>query len=177
MPPKEILPAIYRLKNYPLHSFTPSELQDSVLCQRRVHLSQTDEEQREDEYFTYMATQLTEVSSRILNETFSTSIRNVDFSSPTREKHVPARESLKQLFQECCTEADLLGPVDGHAKLEDNLKLFLSHCNTVRASRLGITHQSIKDRTPNTTSPGRTVPMTHGKYTGTAKRILNTHNY
>ena len=178
MPPKEILPAIYRLKNYPLHSFTPSELQDSVLCQRRVHLSQTDEEQREDEYFTYMATQLTEVSSRILNETFSTSIRNVDFSSPTREKHVPARESLKQLFQECCTEADLLGPVDGHAKLEDNLKLFLSHCNTVRAtSRLGMTNQSIKDGTHNTTSPRRTVPMTHGKYNGTAKRILNTHNY
>ena len=65
---------------------------------------------------------------------FSKSIYNSDFHSPLSDKHVLARNSLKQLIEKCCSEADGLGRVDGLLWLEDNLKLFLSQCCVIKSS-------------------------------------------
>jgi len=91
-----------------------------------------------------------------------------------KDNQIMARQSLKQLYEECCTEADALGVVDGIRKLEDCLKSFLASCNTINASRKVGGQSQEQDLTKKT---GDTVPMTHGKYHGLSRRIFNTHNY
>ena len=121
-----------------------------------------------------MNSHLSDFTGGSLDDTFSDSIQNSDFCSPLKEDHVMARQSLKQLFGECCTEADALGVVDGFTKLEDCLNSFLAHCNKIRASTKDSEQSQNQQLTKKT---GDTVPMTHGKCKGSAQRILNTHNY
>ena len=118
---QEILPAIYRLKNYPKNSFTLSQLQQSILSQRVIDLSQTSQEVDENELFNYMNSHLSDFTGGSLDDMFSDSIWNSDFCSQLKEDHVMARQLLKQLYEECCTEADALGFVDRISKLEDCL--------------------------------------------------------
>ena len=171
----EILPAIYRLKNYPKNSFTFSQLQQSVMSQCVIHLSQTSAEDDENELFNYMNSHLSDFTGGSLNDTFSDSIRNSDFRSPLKEVQVMARHSLKQLLEECCTEADALGFFDGVSKLEDCLKSFMAYANTIHASR-NVSEQS-QHQQQLTKTMGDRVPMTHGKYQGRSQRVFNTHNY
>ena len=51
---QETLPALFRLENYPKNPFSISQLKDSVLSQRWIHLSQTNEEEEENDLFDYM---------------------------------------------------------------------------------------------------------------------------
>ena len=103
-----------------------------------------------------------------ISDVFSDSIHNIHFHSPQRENRVLARNALKQLIEECCAEADGLGHVDGLLRLEDNLKLFLSQCSAIKSSKAKSSSGNKCVR--------QTVPMTHGKYQGLAKKIFNSHH-
>ena len=70
-----------------------------------------------------MNNHLSDYTGGNLNDIFSDSIRNSDFHSPMKDNQIMARQSLKQLYEECCTEADALGVVD---ELEDCLYSFLA---------------------------------------------------
>ena len=94
-----------------------------------------------------------------------------------------AQNALKQLFEECCAEADSKEPDLGVNELERLLKSYLSTCNR-NATTPPVTHPG---RSPGTTlgstsSPqqhkvGRNVPMTHARYSGHVQRVFNTHHY
>ena len=58
-----------------------------------------------------------------MNDLFSQSIMNSNFNSPQKVGSVWARSSLKQLWEECCAEADEIGP-EGVKELENQLLLF-----------------------------------------------------
>jgi hypothetical protein len=45
-----------------------------------------------------------------MNDLFSQSIMNSNFNSTQKVGSVWARSSLKQLWEECCAEADEIGP-------------------------------------------------------------------
>ena len=94
-------------------------MQQSILSQRVIHLSQTSQEVDKNEPFNYMNSHLSDFTGGSLEDMFSNSIQNSNFCSPLKEDHIMARQSLKQLYEECCTEADALGVVDGITKLED----------------------------------------------------------
>ncbi len=109
-------------------------MMESVLIQWWIHLSQSNDEEEKNDLFHYMNEHLCDATAGKLNDTFSDSIRNSDFLSPQQEKHTMARISLKQLWEEYCTEVDNLGREEGLLKLEDHLKLFLGHCNRTNDS-------------------------------------------
>jgi hypothetical protein len=177
-PPQEIEPAICRLKNYPKNVIRLSEFRNSVLSQRRIHLSQTEQEEEENDLFDYINTNGGDHSGGDISDFFSDSIHNSHFPSPQRENRlenrVLARNALKQLIEECCAEADGLGRVDGILWLEDNLKSFLRECNEIKSSKP--TSSSGKECLSGTEHVRQNVPMTHAKYQGSAKRIFNTHH-
>jgi hypothetical protein len=79
---------------------------------------------------------------------------------------------LKQLWEECCAEADDIGP-DGVKELEERLLLFGGYCNQIKSSaginQLGSGKHSIM------TPPRRNIPMTGAKYGGLVERVFNTH--
>ena len=131
---QETLPALFHLKNYPKKSFSISQLKDSALSQRQIHFSQTNEEEEENYLFDYMNEHWCDATSGKLNDMFSDSIRISEFLSPQKETQIMARISLKQLWEECCMEADNLGHEEGEIKIEDHLKLFLGYCNRTNAS-------------------------------------------
>jgi hypothetical protein len=166
------MPAICRIKNYPKNAFHISGFRNSVLSQQRIHLSQTAQEEQENDLFDYINTNRGDFSGGDISDVFSTSIHNSDFRSPVRENHVLARNSLKQLIEECCTEADGLGRVDGVLRLEENLRLFLSQCSSIKSSKAN--SEGARDDSIECVRP--IVPMTHGKYQGSAKRIFNSHH-
>ena len=173
--PQEIEPAIIRLKNYPKKAFRLSELRNSVLSQRRIHLSQTAQEEEENDLFDYISnSNRGDYSGGDLNDVFSNSIYNSDFRSPLSDNHVLARNSLRQLIEECCSEADGLGHVDGLLRLEDHLKLFLSQCSVIKSSKRKASSEGSQDDSIERVR--QTVPMTNGKYQGSAKRIFNSHH-
>jgi hypothetical protein len=172
--PQEIEPAIIRLKNYPKNAFRLSEFRNSVLSQRRIHLSQTAQEEDENDLFDYINSNRGDYSGGDLSDVFSNSIYNCDFRSPMSDKHVLARNSLKQLIEECCSEANGLGCVDGLLRKEDNLKLFLSQCSVIKSSKRKTSSEGSQDDSIERIR--QTVPMTNGKYQGSAKRIFNSHH-
>jgi hypothetical protein len=82
---------------------------------------------------------------------------NIHFDSPQKVS-VRARYSLKQLWEECCTEADEIG-LDGVKELENQLLLFKGYCNQMNVAdgnnQIGTGKNSM-------TTPPRNIPMTHG---------------
>jgi hypothetical protein len=172
--PKEIEPAICRLKNYPKNAFRLSAFRNSVLSQRRIHLSKTAQEEEENDLFDYINSNRGDYSGRDVRDVFSNLIYNSDFGSPLSDKHVLARNSLKQLIEECCSKADRLGRVDGLLRLEDHLKLFLSQCSVIKSSKGKGSSEGSQDNSIERVR--QTVPMTNGKYQGSAKRIFNSHH-
>ncbi len=140
-------------------------------------MSQTSQEEEKNDLFDYMNSNRGDYSGGDVNDFLSNSIYNSDFHSPLREKHVLARNSLKQLIDECCSEADGLGRVNGLIRLEDHLKLFLSQCSAMKSSNEKATSEGQDDSINDSVNHVRqTVPMTNGKYQGSAKRIFNSHH-
>jgi hypothetical protein len=52
--PKDLLLAIDRLKSYPGNSICLSQLKESVLIKRRIHISLTSDEEIENEVISYV---------------------------------------------------------------------------------------------------------------------------
>ena len=100
--PQVLLPAISCLKNFPNHSFSMQDLNESVMSQRRIHMSQSDQEEKEDDIFNHMNEQLCQANvGQHWNDIFSKSIWNVDFGiGQEKENQVMARILLKQLWEE-----------------------------------------------------------------------------
>ncbi len=107
---QQILSAIDRLKNYPRNSISQSQVKESILSKTRIHISLTNGDDIEHGIITYVNDKWKEGSSRHMNDLFSQSILNSNFNSPQKVESVWARLSLKQLWEECCAEADEIGP-------------------------------------------------------------------
>jgi hypothetical protein len=167
--PKDLLPAIDHLKNYPSNSIILSHLKDSVLSKRRIHISLTNNDEIENEVISYANNKWKDTSGGHLNDHFSQLIMNSDLNSPQKVAAVQARYTLKQLWEECCAKVDDKGP-EGVKELENQLLLFRGYCNRMNGAdgnnQLGTGDNSM------TTPPRRNIPMTHGKYGGSAE----THN-
>ncbi len=114
------LSAIDRLKNYPRNSISQSQLKDSILSKTIIHISLDNDNDIETGIITYINEKWKEGSGGHMNDIFSQSIINSDFISHEKSGSVLARYSLKQLWEECCAEADDIGP-DGVKELEERL--------------------------------------------------------
>jgi hypothetical protein len=112
------LSAIDHLKNYPRNFISQSQVKESILSKTIIHISLTNNDDIENGIITYVDDKWKEGSGRHMNDLFSQSIMNSDFYSPQKVGSVQARSSLKQLWEECCAEADEIGP-EGVRKLED----------------------------------------------------------
>ncbi len=108
--PKDLLPAIDCLKNYPRNSICLSQMKVSVLSKRRIHISLTNDDKIENEVISYVNDKWKDTSGGHLNDLFSQLIMNSDFSSPQKVAAVRARYSSKQFWEECCAKADEIGP-------------------------------------------------------------------
>jgi hypothetical protein len=95
--PKDFLPAIDCLKNYPRNSICLSQLKDLVQSTRRIHISLTNDEEIENKVISYVNNKWKDTSGGHLNDIFSQLIMNSDFYSPQKDTAVQARYSLKQL--------------------------------------------------------------------------------
>jgi len=168
--PKSKLPAMDRLINYPKHTIDPSQLSESILTCSRVHLSQLEGEDADDEKLNQLAQTIRHSNAGHINDLFSDSIQNCDFNLNDNSTHVTARLSLKQLWEEACADADNIGP-DGVSELEKHLILFRKNCNKQNSSKVN----STKGCT-DTESSGKTIPMTRGVYKGNIDRVFNTHH-
>ncbi len=115
---QEYLSAIDHLKNYPQNSISQSQVKESILCKMRIHISLTNDDEIENGIISYVNDKWKEGSGGHLNDLFSQSIMNSDFNSPQKVGSDWARYSLKQLWEECCAEADKIGP-KGVKELED----------------------------------------------------------
>ncbi len=164
--------AIDCLKNYPRNSISKSQVKNSFLSKTGVHISLANDDDIETGIITYINEKWKEGSGGHMNDIFSQSIMNSDFNSQ-KSGSVWARYSLKQLWEECCAEADDIGP-DGVKELGERLLSFRGYCNQIKSSagsnQLGYGKHSI------TTSPRRNIHMTGAKYGGLAERVFNTHN-
>ncbi len=115
---QEYLSAIDHLKNYPRNSISQSQVKESILSKTRIHISLTNDDEIENGIISYVNDKWKEGSGGHLNDLFSQSIMNSNFISPRKVGSVWARYSLGQLWEECCAEADEIGP-EGVKELED----------------------------------------------------------
>ncbi len=115
---QQILPAIDHLENYPRNSISQSQVKESILSKTRIHISLTNDDDIEHGIIPYVNDKWKEGSGGHMNDLFSQSIINSDFNSPQKVGSVWARLSLKQLWEECCAEANEIGP-EGVKELED----------------------------------------------------------
>jgi hypothetical protein len=69
--PKDLLPAIDPLKKYPRNSICLSQLKDSVLSKRGIHISLTNDEEIENEVMSYIDNKFKDTSGGHLNDIFS----------------------------------------------------------------------------------------------------------
>jgi hypothetical protein len=120
---KDFLPAIDRLKNYQRNSINQSQLKDSILNKRRIHISLTNDDKIGNEVISYVNDKWKDTSGGHLNDLFSQSIMISDFNSPQKVGSLWARYSLKHLWEECCAKVDKIGP-EGVKELEHQLLLF-----------------------------------------------------
>jgi hypothetical protein len=115
---QEYASAIDRLKNYPRNSICKCQVKESILSKKRIHISLTNDNEIENGIISYVNDKRKEGSGGHLNYLFSQSIMNSDFNSTQKVGSVQARYSLKKLWEECCAEADEMGP-EGVKELED----------------------------------------------------------
>ncbi len=148
-------------------------MKESILSKTRIHISLTNDNEIENGIISYVLDKWKEGSGGHLNDLFSQSIMNSNFNSPQKVGSVWARYSLKQLWEECCAEADEIEP-ECVSELEDRLLVFRGYCNQMNFAdgnnQLGTGKNSM------TTLPRRNKSMTCGKYGGLAERIFNSHN-
>jgi hypothetical protein len=143
---------------------------ESILSKTRIHISLTNDNEFENGIISYVDDKWKEDSGGHLNDLFIQSIMNSNFNRPQKIGSVWARYYLKQLWEECCAEADEIGP-EGVTELEDRLLSFWGYCNQMKVdegnNQLGSGENSI------TTPLRRNIPMTRAKYGGSAERIFN----
>jgi hypothetical protein len=104
-------------------TISQSQVKESILSKMRIHTSLTNDDDIENRIITYVNDKWKEGSGGHMNDLFSQSIMNSNFNSPQKVGSVWARSSLKQLWEECCAEADEIGPEDVK-ELEDRLLSF-----------------------------------------------------
>jgi hypothetical protein len=163
--PEILLPAIQHIKNYSKSAISLSDITNTSLSKSRIHLSQTDYEEMEDDILNKIDNRLRDstcASAGHLDNLFSESIMNTDFSTSHK---VITRDALKQLWEESCSEADNLG-VEATKELEKHLILFRQYCNGRKREMLPTTKGNSQVN----------IPMTQGQYTGRADRVFNTHH-
>ena len=106
------------------------------------------------------------------NVGFLTCINNWEITTQTTES-ICTCNLLKQQIKDCCTATNQLG-VDSMQAFLVKLREFQSWCiweQTKREQMGGDMYQ----KTDETDKSGVYVPMTKTKYTGTIKRVFNTH--
>jgi hypothetical protein len=159
-----ILPTIC-IKNYPKNAVSLSDITNTPLCKSRIHLSQTDSEEMEDNILNNFANRLQDstcATAGHLDNLFNESIINTDFST---SHNIITRDALKQLWEESCSEADNLR-VEATKELEKHLILFRQYCNGRKREILPTTKRNSQVN----------ILMTQGRYTGRADRVFNTHH-
>jgi hypothetical protein len=164
------LSAIDCLKNYPKNSISQSQANESILSKTRIHISVTNDNDIENEIITYVNDKWKEGSGGHMNDLFNQSIMNSNFNSPKKVWSVWARSSLRQLWEECCAEADEIGP-EG---VKDRLVSFQGYCNWMKFADGN--SELVSGKHSSTMPPRRNIPMTGAKSGGSAERIFNTHN-
>jgi hypothetical protein len=115
---QEYLSATDHLKNYPRNSISQSQVKESILSKMRFHISLTNDDEIENGIISYVNDKWKEGSGGHLTDLFSQSIINSNFNSSQKVGSVWAGYYLKQLWEECCAEADEIGP-EGVKELED----------------------------------------------------------
>jgi hypothetical protein len=98
---------------------------------------------------------------------------NSDFNSHEKAGSVLARNSLKQLWEECCAKVDEIGP-DDVKELEERLLSFRGYSFQIKSS-VG-SNEVGNNKHAFTTPPRRNIPMTGAKYGGLAERVFNSHH-
>jgi hypothetical protein len=156
--PKSKLPAIDRLINYPKYTIDPSQLSESILTCSRVHLSQLEGEDTDDETLNQLAQTIRHSNAGHINDLCSDSIQNCDFNLNENSTHIIASLSLKQLWEEACADADNIRP-DGVSELEKHLILFRKYCNKQNSTKV----DSTKGGT-DTESSGKNIPCLQGQH-------------
>jgi hypothetical protein len=120
---QQYLPVIDHLKNYQMNFICQSQVKESILSKTRVHISLNNDNEIEDEITSYVNDKWKDEYGGHLNDLFSQSIMNSNVNSRQKVGSVQARYSLKQFREECCAEADEIGP-EGAKELENQLLLF-----------------------------------------------------
>ena len=171
MPPRPHLPALDRLKNYRKEDVN-LELIDGMLTSTYTPDSMGEEE----EYSMYeaMSEALQDMITHQAEELFDSSASDANIPAAAA-KGAKTRDTLKQLIESSCEMADEIGP-DATRELQSMLSGFGSWCNERRASEEGATTTDTIRESDDNRKKRKHVPMTTGKYTGTAKRIYNTYN-
>jgi hypothetical protein len=136
-------------------------VKESILSKTRIHISLTNDKKIENEITSNVNDKWKDESGGHLNDLFSQSIMNSNFNSPQKVGSVWARYSSKQLWEECCAEADKKGP-EGVKELENQLLLFQGYCN--RMNLADGNNQLGRGKNSMTTPPWRNIRMTHGIY-------------
>jgi hypothetical protein len=169
----EKLSAIDHLKNYPRSSITKSQVKDSILSKTRIHIALENDDEIETGIITYINEKWKEGSDGHINDIFSKSIMNSDFNSHEKAESVLARNSLKQLWEECCAEADEI-ELYGVKEIEERLLSFRGYCNKIKSS--AGSNEVGNNKHAFTTPPRRNISMTCAKYGGLAERVFNSHH-
>jgi hypothetical protein len=98
--PEILLTAIQCINNYPKNAISLSDFTNTPLTKSRIHLSQTDSEEMEDDILNNIANRLQDntcASAGHLDDLFGESIMNTDFSA---SHNIITRDALKQLWEE-----------------------------------------------------------------------------
>ena len=162
--PDPMLPAIDRIKNYDKVDIDMSLL--GHMDSQTFVPSQEDGNDDADESWDYFSQQCDVLQNGISQGAevmFDICLANSTIPKAAKVG-VRTRDLLKQLWEESCYEADNLGD-DGVKKLEENLLNFRLWSN----DQSKVTSSNDADE-----GVGRIVPMTQGRFKGTAKRIHNT---
>ena len=152
------------------------------MSQCRSHfLVSTHDEDKDAAIFNYINDKLLDYSGGHINNIFSESIMNSDFNSPKRDKRVMVRNSLKQLFEECCIEANSKEPDEGVNELERLLMSYLTTCNRNSTTTLvtmpeRLSFSPVIANSPTNCKVGKNIPMSHGRYNGKVHRVFNIHH-
>ena len=159
-------PAHDRVKNYHQTEVHLGRFENVMSQTTTSNLESSGKEEMDEDILVEFSENLNDSTSAHLEDMFSASIFNADFDTKGKRTQQPrARDSLKQMWEENCAHADNIG-FDAVKKLESTMNEFSNWC----------TEWSIKNDVMLKDGKRKNIPMTQGRYEGTAKRIYNTHH-
>ena len=164
-----ILPAVDRLINYKKEDIDFSLVDGMVSTTHSQDSYDMDTDPNDDvdeNFFEERRQALFKSISHTCEQMFDVSISNSALPESARSG-VRTRDALKQPWEEACDAADGIG-WEATRKLESMLDDFREWCNVTRSVNEQGNSQGSGSR--------RAIPMTQGKYTGTADRVYNTHH-